>query len=463
MHLVRDGEINMKKKRLLGMFDIFSLGFGGAVGSGIFVMIGIGIGYTGKSISLVFIVCSILSLLAYMYNVVISSMFAFKGGNYSQTGLLLNLTMTGVNATFTLIHGIFFTIFSMGITKYITSVIPAAGAYSKIIASGILIIFYAASIRGSKSIAVLQNVMTVILVGSILMFIVVGLFKVQPGYFSEDFFSGGASGFFGAVAFMSFACQGSTIAPVAMASVTKKPTKTIPLTILLITAALALLYSLVGVVASGVLPIEEVAGQNLSQVAERIFPTFLYSIFILGGAVFALATTMLCGIAVIRYPIEQIAEDGWIPAVFKKKTTAGYPWVIALFYFTISLVPIFLGFSFEALVSLIIIPNMLICAYCNLACIKLPKRFPVQWSRSILRMPVPVLAVVMTASAAVDLLIAAILFTSLGVLEMVLSVCLIVICIGLAVYRIKARYVNLEAIEAYKKSILDEAETSTIL
>ena len=38
------------EKKKLGLFNIFSLGVGGAIGSGIFVMMGFGIAYTGRSI-----------------------------------------------------------------------------------------------------------------------------------------------------------------------------------------------------------------------------------------------------------------------------------------------------------------------------------------------------------------------------------------------------------------------------
>ncbi len=452
----------MENKRLLGTFDIFSLSFGGAVGSGIFVMLGIGIAHTGRSISIALIGSCIVMLLAYMYNVVISALFALKGGNYSQTALLLGPTLTGVNAVFILISGLYFTICSVGISAYIASVFLAVEPFSKGIATGILIVFYAVAMRSPKFMAMLQNSMTIILIASMVLFIAMGLPRLQPGYFGPGFFANKTGGFLSAVAIMSFACQGSTLAPVAMAAVTNKPTKTIPTTILLTTVALALVYALIGVVASGVLPIEQVAGQNLSQVAAALFPRGVFVVFILGGAVFALATTLLCGIAILRYPTEQVAEDGWLPAIFKKKTVSGYPWVITLTYFLISLLPIFIGVGFEALVSLIVIPNMLICAYCNLACIALPKRFPQQWQNSILHMPMPVHVVLMVLSALSDLAIAAILFSSLQPQEMVAAVLIVLACIGFAVYRLKAGHVDLAALEARKRAILQEADTTHI-
>ena len=50
-------------------------------------------------------------------------------------------------------------------------------------------------------------------------------------------------------------------------------------------------------VAAGVLPIEEVSNKNLSLVAKEIFPYWIFVIFIIGGAVFAIATSMITAIS----------------------------------------------------------------------------------------------------------------------------------------------------------------------
>ena len=56
------------EKKKLGLFNIFSLGVGGAIGSGIFVMMGFGIAYTGRSIVLAVSVGCLYMLLAYLFH-----------------------------------------------------------------------------------------------------------------------------------------------------------------------------------------------------------------------------------------------------------------------------------------------------------------------------------------------------------------------------------------------------------
>ena len=103
----------MEQKKKLNTFDIFSLGFGGAVGSGIFVMMGLGIGHTGKSIVIALLGGCVIMLLAYMYNVVFSSMFVLSGGDYSQKAMVFSPLLTGVSGIFTVLNGFALAMYSV--------------------------------------------------------------------------------------------------------------------------------------------------------------------------------------------------------------------------------------------------------------------------------------------------------------------------------------------------------------
>ena len=202
--------------------------------------------------------------------------------------------------------GIGFAMYGGAIADYASMVFPVIGEYTKLVGVGIITLFFAATIKGSSFVSKINNVMTVVLIASIALFVIMGLPKVQPGFFDLDgMFAGGAS-----LSIMAFACQGTTMSPIAMMSVTKNSKRTIPLGVLLITVCLALIYGLMAVVAAGVLPIEQVANKNLALVAQAIFPNWLYVIFIIGGAVFAIATSLISGIAMMRYPAMRVAQDG---------------------------------------------------------------------------------------------------------------------------------------------------------
>ena len=93
----------MAGKKKLIFFDILCIGIGGTIGSGIFILMGYGIAYTGRSVSVALILGSVVMLLAYTYNIFLVSMFPFRGGAYSQMALLFTPTLTGVNAIFLLL------------------------------------------------------------------------------------------------------------------------------------------------------------------------------------------------------------------------------------------------------------------------------------------------------------------------------------------------------------------------
>ncbi len=451
---------NEKKK--LGMFDIYSLGVGGAIGSGIFVMMGLGIGYTGRSIFLAVLIGCFYMLLAYLYQPMMSSMFVLPGGDYDMKAMLFGPTLTGVSAIFTYVQGMAMAMYGTAIVDYAAMVFPGILPYRSVIAIGIITLFFAATIRGSKFLATITSVMTVVLLTTIGLFVAFGLFKVSPDFLTADhFFLNGGIGFIQAISIMSFACQGTTMTPVSMMEVTKKPRRTIPICIIFITLTVGIVYALMGVVAAGVLPVEEVAGQSLALVAQEIFPNWLYVLFILGGAVFAIATSLASGVAMLRYPCTQVAEDGWLPAVFKKTTKDGYPYVVQGFFYLITILPIFFNFSLDALVSLAMIPSMLMNAYLNLALIRVVKKYPEQWKNSVYHMPNGVFNVLCVVGTACALVVAYNLFVDLSARDMMVCLGIILLCVAVAVIRLKTGAVKQEDLLAKQKAIETRALETT--
>jgi APA family basic amino acid/polyamine antiporter len=444
----------------LNIANIFGLGLGGAIGSGIFVLLGFGIAFTGRSIVLVCVGGCLFMLLAYMYNVIMSAMFVFKGGDYSQKALLFSPLMTGFSATMTLVNSMAMSSYALAIVGYIASVVPGVEPYTRVLAILIMTLFFASSIKGSRFITLIENAMTVVLIAAIVLFVVFGLPRIQPGYFSNvdgGFFKGGFGGFISAIAIMGWACQGTTMAPVSLGAVTEKPKRTIPIGILLVTIALAVIYGVMSFVAAGVLPYDKVAGANLSVTAKAIFPNSLYIVFILGGGICAIATSLLGGIAMLRYPLMKIAEDGWLPGAFKKETKSGYPWVIQLTFYLLSVVPILLGFSLDALISLVMIPSMLMNLYLNLACITLPKRYPEQWKKSTLRMPLALYYVICVLSAGCAGLVAFNLFKDLKGKDMIASIIIIAVCFGVSFLRLATGAVKKEQLAENRIQIVTQS------
>lgn len=455
-------EENGKK---LGLWNIVGLGLGGAIGTGIFVLLGYGIAYTGRSISLVVAIGCFFMLLAYWYNLAMPSMFVMKGGDYSMKVMLFNPFMSGVSAMMTLVNGLAMSSYAVAIAQYLAIAIPALQNYQSLVAFIAMTLFFLSTIKGSRFVTILENIVTIVLVVALALFVAFGLPKVDFAntFTSNDggYFHGGFAGFVSALAVMGWACQGTTMAPVSMAAVTKKPKKTIPVGIIVITFLLAVIYGAMGIVAGGVLPYDQAAGQNISVTAEAIFPKALYLFFVVGGGIGAIASSLLGGLGMFRYPLLQVANDGWLPKVFKKTDKNGYPYAIYILFYIISIFPIVTGVSLDAIVSQVMIPTMLINIYMNLACLVLPKKYPDQWAKRSIKMPLWFYDVCCVLGAFCAGVVAYNLFKDLTQKDAVVTLIIVAVMCLLSIIRLKQGAVKADDLKAKKEEIVAQAIADT--
>ena len=166
------------EKKKLGLFNIFSLGVGGAIGSGIFVMMGFGIAYTGRSIVLAVSVGCLYMLLAYLFHPIMSSMFVLPGGDYDMKAMLMGPTMTGFSALAAVVQGFGMASYGLAFASYFVSVFTGLADYQVLIAALLMVAFFALSVKGTKAMATITTVITATLLVSIVVFLVVGLPKV---------------------------------------------------------------------------------------------------------------------------------------------------------------------------------------------------------------------------------------------------------------------------------------------
>lgn len=453
-----------EKGKKLGLLNLIGLCVGGGIGTGIFIMMGSGIAYTGRSIVLAVSVGCLYMLLAYLFHPIMSSMFVLPGGDYDMKAMLLGPTMTGFSALNTVVGSLGMASYSIAFASYFTSVFTSLVDYQPLISMILTVIFFAFSIRGTKALAVLTSIITVILLVSIVVFIAIGAPQVQPGYWSNadgGFWLDGFGGFIGAIAMMSFACQGSTMGPVSVMPVTKNARRVIPITILVITLTVGIAYGLMAYVAAGVLPLDQVAGQNLSVVAQAIFNPVLFAVFILGAACCAIMSSFSSGMTQIRYPLQAVANDGWLPSVFKKTTKSGYPYVVMGMYLIFSFIPLFTSLSVDTLISLVMIPSMFINAYMNISLIKLVKKYPAQWKNSVLHMPFPVFVCLCILGTLCALAVAFYLFIALDVFSMVFCAVILAVMIILSRVQLMRGAVKKEGLLAKREEIAAAALAAT--
>lgn len=368
-------------KRNLSRMDLMSMAVGQIIGAGIMAMTGTAIGMTGRSVNLAFVIAGILCVMTAIPQIMVGGTARFKGGQYTQVAALGSQRLAGIFTIINVFTGLGIAMYIISFTEYLLALVPSAP--SKLVSVVVLTILFGMNILGTKQAAVLQTVMCGVMAVAIGLFIAFGCTKIQPGYFDPpDFFSKGFTGVLMASAYLSFAAGGAQVV-INFSGEAKKPTVDIPFAIIVPTIGISVVYAIMGTIAAGVLPVADVANKSLALVAEAIMPRPVYVFFIVGGAMFALLTTLNASIGWMCRPILQAAKDGWLPRVFSKlHPKFATPVNILLLFYVIGIVPILAGLDISIVSNSTVILSSATKAITCFTAMFLPKVMPELWSKS---------------------------------------------------------------------------------
>lgn len=382
-------------KRVLSFKDLMGVAVGQVIGAGIMSLMGVAIGLTGRSVPISFLLSAVFVLIGSIPTIIVSSVVRLRGGNYTMAALLSGKTMAGIIMFVYIITNISMSMYALSFADYALAFLPSVPR--QLIAFVILTLFFIINLFGVDKMAKVQNLIVSVMCIALVAFVAFGIGKISPDYFSEGFMPNGIIGIAQASAILLFATNGAfTI--VGLSGECKNPTRDIPLAIIVSTFAVAVLYALLGIVASGVLPVSEVAGKSLELVAKEIMPTGIYLFFMIGGAMFALVSTLNAQFASAPKVILQGCVDGWLPEKIaylhpKHKT----PVVIMTFFYVIGLLPIFFGLDIEEIASMATFVTQIVSVLINICVLRLPKLLPEAWEKSHFHMPQWALSILVIA------------------------------------------------------------------
>ncbi len=368
-------------EKVLSRTDLISLAIGNVIGGGIMSLMGISIGMTGRSIVIALILCSVMVLVAGLPQFFVASSIRMSGGFYTQAALFGGTYFAGVYAAIFISFFFGASLYALSFADYVSSFIP--GVDMKLVALILLTVIAGLHILGVKVAAKAQTVMVVVLVLALLAFAGFGLGEVKPGFTAApDWMIDGIPGLMGAAALMSFATTGSTFI-INFSKQCKNPTKDIPFAILISTSIITVIYILVAIVAAGVLPVSEVAGKSLAVTAYEVLPYPVYIFFMVGGAMFALVTSLNALFGWVAPPIVQASEDGWFPKTLAKESKKfGTPHIVILIIYAMACAVILFGWNIGTIANVgNFLSNCLTVILC-LALIRMPKIIPTAWKKS---------------------------------------------------------------------------------
>ena len=275
--------------------------------------------------------------------------------------------------------------FAIGFASYVAVIFPDVN--QKLVALVALTLAVAVNMIGLKTSAKVQKFMVALLLISVYLW-PFGLPKVDWSALAlnkENLMPNGPMKFLRGAAMLSFACAGAKFLAENGGEV-ENLGKTIPKAMVFSTLLVAIFYALVGIVAACVLPVEEVAGVNISVVAKSVFPAPIYLFFVIGGAWFALLTTLNGTLSWTTRSLQRAAMDGWLPEACAKENKGGTPVILLLFFFAVGIIPIVTGMNTSDIANMGTGCGKLTDLLMVYACFRLPKVFPEEYRKSALYM-----------------------------------------------------------------------------
>ena len=392
------GSSTKQLKQCLGFWDLMGASVGQIIGAGIMTLLGAAIAMTGRSVPVAFLIAAVITVCQYAPLVFISGTVRLRGGQYTMITMLAGKKYAGAYSLIFTFSNLSLSMYALSFASYFISLTGIGN--ERVVAFGVLTLFFILNCFGIDKFAKVQNLIVGCLIVALAAFAVFGVGEIKPGYMAADsWMTGGMMGLLQAGGLLTFAVGGANCI-VNLSAEAKKPTRDIPMVMIISTLFVAVIYGVVSVVAAGVLPVEQVAGENLSIVAKEILSGPIYVFFMLCGAGFALISTLNSQFAWAPKPIMQACDDGWLPCGLAKLSKWNTPVILLGILYVIGVVCIITGLSVSILGNMCIVANGVITLMINSSLHKLPDIVTDAWNKSRFRCSKSVLMLVTVLGSA---------------------------------------------------------------
>ena len=286
----------------------------------------------------------------------------------------------------------------------------------------------------------------ILLFAALGLFIVLGVVQINNpvmNFTAPDFFSEGGSGFFAAIMLYVYSTNGYSCI-MNYGKQAKNAKLDIPRALFYCIPTLVIVYGGVALVATGVLPLDQVAGQPLTMVAQKILHPSLFVIFMLGGPILALSSSINSTISNNCIPVAQSCKDGWLPKSWASTNRYGAYWKLMTFTYLMGILPVMLDFSISQVVNNIMLLASCVAFLQIYAYFQLPKRHPEAWAKSPMHIPDKAYYGICTLSLLAYVCIFLNSCLSLTIPVLVISLAAIVVCMIYGWFRSSSPEVNME-------------------
>ena len=443
--MAEQGSSTKQLKPTLGFFDLMSSAVGQIIGAGIMSLLPSALKMTGRTVPFAFLIAAVITIFQTIPFVFLSSVVRVRGGTYTQVAMLGGPKFAGMFVITNIMGNVSLAMYGLSLASYVGSLFGWPQSIEKWVGLAVLTIFYILNLLGLDIFAKVQNLLVIILIFSLIIFGVFGIGKVNwDTYFVQDenWMTGGIMGLLQAGGLLTFATGGAT-SVLNFSAEAKNPTRDIPLVMIVSTLAVAVMYGFLAFVAAGVLPYEEVAGQNLTVVANFVLNRPLYILFVVGGAGCALASTLNNQLATAPKPMMQMCDDGWLPAKVASLNKRNSPYIIQTILFVVGAVCCVSGLSISVLSNMCILASAIsnVVVFWNTR--KIPDMFPDQWAKSPYHISKGLLTVICAISTCASLFNSYLNASSLSTTLLILNVAILAGALGFGFVREKHAHMDI--------------------
>ncbi len=320
----------MELKRTLNLVDATAIGIGAVVGAGIFVVLGIAVGYAGPAVIISMIIAGTVALFTALSFAELGSAIPKQGGTYEFAYEMISPFVAFISGCLWLFgQTVGGAAVSLGLASYFVAMFPFFSL--KVIAVSAALVLTILNLVGTKYSAMINNILVLTKIVILCLFVGFGVFQINPLNYSQ-FAPNGLPGILQGAGFIFFAYLGfGRIA--ALGGEVKNPKRTLPLAILLALTASVILYVVTGLVSTGLQDYRILAGSG-SPLADAARATGNITLItaISFGAIVATGSVLLTNLIGLSRVSFAMARNGQLPkSLGKIHSKFGTPYISILF------------------------------------------------------------------------------------------------------------------------------------
>ena len=371
------------KPGILERSDLFAIAVGMVIGSGMVTLIGPAMAYTGYSVWLAYLTAIVMGFFMVFPYIILGGTMRVAGGPYSIVTNLSGVSTGGLVAYTKLVTPILNSSFALALGLYLNNLLP--GITVKALAIAGVVILFVLNLLGMDIFAKVSKILSTVLLITMVLYVVFGLTQIRQPIFNflgDKMFTGGFKGFMLAALLLINSANGYYNV-LWYGKDAKRATKDVPFAAMSCVPCLLFIYVGLAMVTGGVLPHDEVAGvETILPAAQEILPGIVYKLFMIGGPIMAIITTLNGVFNDVRYPIAQAAKDGWLPKGILKENRFGAPYLIYTYTLIVVLLPIIFDMSIVTITNIFQVITFFMNVTVVYAISRLPKKYPDTWKKN---------------------------------------------------------------------------------